>query len=415
MVTEGMRLEPNKGGRDRMTLVSHRADLKLGRVKKNAGPLVSEVVTPEGSDYIYQQRAPFQSEEDGRVFSGRAGAIRRFKDGRTELNLFKGERIGASQLQLAVENPNLGVSAAFKMPSEVTGRFFSREGGRLTLTFPSGIPQGARMYVNGAAEKLTTNDKSAFVQLPPGGGSWQLSAGLAVPVAPEITRSVARADGALIAFTPVASATDYRIEISHDGGTVWTRAGNSKTAEFTLGGVKAPAKVHLRVIAMNGEAASLPGSDYPVHVTAKPAGPPEGLRLALAMDEATANWGAVLGAREYRLYRRQAGGTEWTEVYRGPERSHRDSAKGIVPAERNPGLEADALRQPAETPHVYEYAVTAVDDVGESAKSHVSHTGPASWRNWYPDTPLHFKRRSAYWLPPFVKPEQVPPAAYPES
>jgi len=88
--------------------------------------------------------------------------------------------------------------------------------------------------------------------------------------------------------------------------------------------------------------------------------------------------------------------------------------KGILPATQNPGLEADALKQPVAKPAIYEYAVSVVDGVGESGKSLTATTDPASWRNWYPATPLHYQRRSAYWLPPFVKPEQVPPAAYPE-
>jgi len=52
--------------------------------------------------------------------------------------------------------------------------------------------------------------------------------------------------------------------------------------------------------------------------------------------------------------------------------------------------------------------------VGESGKSPIADTDPASWRNWNPDTSLPYKRRSAYWLPPFVTPEQVPPANYPD-
>ena len=88
--------------------------------------------------------------------------------------------------------------------------------------------------------------------------------------------------------------------------------------------------------------------------------------------------------------------------------------EGIVPAARDPGLQADAERQPKAEPVVYEYAVSAVDGVGESDKSKTANTDPTSWRNWYPDTQLQFKRRSAYWLPPYVKPEQVPPATYPE-
>ena len=413
-VTEGIRLEPYKSGTDRMTLISHRSDLKIGRGKKNSKSLVSEVVSPEGSDFVYQQRATFQSEEDGRVFSGRAGVIRQFKDARTELNLFSGERIGTATLQLAVDNPSLGVSAAFKTTTDVLGQYFSRTGGKLIVTLPGGIPQGAQLFVNGASANATAAEKSLTVQLPPGEGRWQLTSGPVTPMAPGIAHSVARADGATIFYLPTANATGYRIESSQDGGTTWTNAGTSKTAEFTIKGIKAPGKVHLRVIALNGAVESLPGRDYPVYVTGKPAGPPEGLRFELTTNEATAFWGEVLGAKEYVLYRKKVGEKTWKVIHRGAERSYRDQAKGVVPATREPGLESNASVQPAAKLVIYEYAVACIDGIGESEKSLVSNTDPGSWRNWNPAVPLHYKRRSAYWLPPFVKPEQVPPATYPE-
>ncbi len=240
-----------------------------------------------------------------------------------------------------------------------------------------------------------------------------MRAGPAVPTAPEIIRSLAKADGATISFAPVASATSYRIELSHDGGTTWTTAGTATTPEFTLTGIKAPDKVQLRVVALNGTTEGPPSTDYPVYVAGRPAGPPEGLRLTLAMDRATASWGEVLGAKEYVIYRRQVGQNAWTEVHRGPQRSFVDHLQGISPAEQVPGLEAEALRQPAASPIIYEYAVSSVDGLGESVKSSIATTDPASWRNWYPEVPLIFKRRSAYWLPPNVMPDQVPPAYYP--
>ena len=412
-VAEGLRLEPYKGGSDRMTLVSHRFDLKIGR-KQTSDSLVSEVVSTEGSDFIYQQRAAFRSEEKGRVFSGRAGVIRQFKDGRTELNLFRGELVGGPALQLAVDNPALGISAAFKVVSEVSGQFFSREGGKLTLTFSKGIPHGARLYVNGALATVVEAGRGIVVQLPPGEGRWQLTDGSATPMAPEITHSVARADGATVCFTSAASASGYRIELSRDGGFAWTTAGSVSGTEYTLGGIKAPEKVHLRVIAMNGTVESLPGADYPVYVTGRPAGPPEGIRVTLGRDEATASWGEVLGASEYVLYRRKAGQMVWQEIHRGAAHSYRDMIAGIVPGAQVPGLEFNALAQPLEKPVIYEFAVSAVDGVGESGKSLIANTDPASWRNWNPAPPPHYKRRSAYWLPPFVKPEQTPPASYPE-
>jgi hypothetical protein len=415
-VTEGIRLEPYKGGGDRMTLVSHRGDLKvIHSTSKSAGPgtAVSEVSSPEGDDFIYQQRAAFHSDEKGRVFTGRAGVIRQFKDGRTEMDLFHGNLIGTTAVQLAVDNPSLGISAAFKEPGELAGEFYSRTGGSLTLTLPGGVPQNPRLFVNGAPATVRAEGNNMAVQLPPGEGRWQLTSGQAVPMAPEITQSVARADGATITFTPEASADGYRVECSRDGGLTWAPVGTSRRPDFTLAGIKAPQKVHLRVIALNAGAESLPGKDYPVYVTGEPAGPPGGLRITLAKEEATASWGEVLGAGKYVLYRRREGETAWEEIYRGAARDYHDKIVGLGPAAPVPGLEADALAQPAEKPAIYEYAVASVDGVGESRKSVSATTDPASWRNWYPDVPLRFKRRSAYWLPPYVTPGEVPPAAYP--
>jgi len=400
-----------------MTLVSHRGDLKVAPVKKpkdgKEASLISQIVTPEGDDFIYQNRGSFNSEENGKIFSGRAGVIRKFKDGRTELALFKGERIGNQDVVLEVGNPALGVSAAYKATSDVSGQYYSYAGGKLSITLPKGLPSGAALYVNGAPVKTAPSGNALSADLPAGSGSWQLTTGAAVPMAPEITSSLARNDGASVQWSLVPSAKEYRVELSKDGGLTWTPAGTAKEGKFTLSGIKAPEKVHLRVIALNGTTESLPSKDFPVYVTGKPPEAPFGLRLKLGRDEVNATWGQVLGSKEYVLYRRKAGTTAWKEIHRGPEHSFRDQATGVTEHQSDPGLEAKAWRQPEASPSIYEYAVSAVDVVGEGAKSFVATTDPANWRNWYPDVPLHFIRRSAYWLPPYVKPEQVPPAYYP--
>jgi len=415
--TQGMRLEPYKSGGDRMTLVSHRGDLKVAPVKKpkdgKEASLISQIVTPEGDDFIYQNRESFNSEENGKIFSGRAGVIRKFKDGRSELTLFKGEKIGNQEIVLEVANPALGVSAAYKATADVSGQYYSYAGGKLSITLPKGLPSGAALYVNGAPVKTAPSGNTLTADLPAGGGSWELTTGAAVPMAPEITSSLARNDGASVQWSQVASATEYRVELSKDGGSTWSPAGTAKEGKFTLSGIKAPEKVHLRVIALNGTTESLPSKDFPVYVTGKPPEAPFGLRLKLGRDEVNATWGQVLGSKEYVLYRRKAGTTAWKEIHRGPEHSFRDQATGVTEHQSDPGLEAKAWRQPEASPSIYEYAVSAVDVVGEGAKSFVATTDPANWRNWYPDVPLHFIRRSAYWLPPYVKPEQVPPAYYP--
>jgi hypothetical protein len=417
-ISEGIRFEPYKSGGDRMTLVSHRQDIKVlpGKKPKDrelASPVV-KVATPEGNDFVYQQRDRFTSEEQGRTFTGRAGVIREFKDGRNELTLFKGEKIGNQDLVLDVGNPALGVSASYKTTSDISGNYYSYAGGKLTITLPKGLPTGAALYVNGNPVKDTPSGNTLTTDLPAGGGFWQLTTGSAVPMAPEITGSIALADGAAVFWKPVVSATEYRVELSKDGGLTWSTTGMAKVGKFTLSGIKAPAKVHLRVIALNGKTESLPGKDFPVHDTGKPAEPPAGLRLRLAAGEVTATWGRVLGAKEYILYRRAAGDKKWKEIHRGAEPSFRDQPAGVPPFRTEPGLEAAAWRQPEKSPAVYEYTVSAVDGTGEGAKSFIATTDPSNWRNWYPPVPLHYIRRSAYWLPPYVKPEQVPPADYPQ-
>lgn len=416
-ITEGLRLEPYKSGGDRITLVSHRQDIKVVHTKHSqegeSAPTSVHIVTPEGNDFVFENRLPFSLEESGKIFSGRAGVIREFKDGRKELTLFKGEKIGNQDIVLEVGNLALGVSGAYKTTSDVSGQYYSYAGGKLSITLPNGLPSVAALYVNGAPVKAAPSGNTITADLLAGGGSWQLTTGAAVPMAPEISSSLAQNDGASIQWSPVASATEYRIELSKDGGLTWTPAGTAKEGKFTLSGIKAPEKVHLRVIALNGTTESLPGKDFPVYVTGKPPEPPFGLRLKLGKDEVSANWGQILGAKEYVLYRRKAGTSAWKEIHRGPESSFRDQPAGVVPFQPDPGLEARAWRQPAESPAIYEYAVSAVDAVGEGSKSSVASTDPSSWRNWYPNVPLHYIRRSAYWLPPYVKPEQVPPAEYP--
>jgi hypothetical protein len=76
-----------------------------------------------------------------------------------------------------------------------------------------------------------------------------------------------------------------------------------------------------------------------------------------------------------------------------------------------PGLEADALRD-ANAP-VYEYVVSAVNGNGEGEKSLATDTDPRSWRNWNPTADLRYKRQSGFWLPPYVRPEDVPAPYYP--
>jgi hypothetical protein len=131
----------------------------------------------------------------------------------------------------------------------------------------------------------------------------------------------------------------------------------------------------------------------------------------LGEGEVELSWGEVLGAREYRLYRREKGEGDFKEIFRGLTNHHRDPNPGVRPPLPEPGHAANLLR---ESGKVFEYAVSAVNGNGEGAKSIPADTDPASWRNWYPATELRFKRQSAYGLPPYVAAEEVPEPYYPQ-
>jgi hypothetical protein len=409
------RFEPYKSGGDRMALISHRKDISVIPPDKTEPVGLTIVQTPNGTDCILEKRENFEWMAKGMVFSGRAGVIRRRNDGRIELALFHGKRIGTEKLLLEVENPGMGISASYSTNAgEAEGTFYSRTGGRLVLTLSANIEAGEKLYIDGAVASVRLEGARLEATLPAGKHRWQLTAGLAEPMPPRIIRSEATAEGAVLVIGGVPSAQKYRFEKSEDNGLSWTRVGETENPVFLLGGIKAPAKLHVRCIALNGERASRPGPDYPVYVTGRPPEPPSGLKLYLSRNQVKAEWGEVLGAKEYILSRRRIGETQWNEVYRGPEVSFTDRAPSSVAAFPLPGLEADAgCLNVLQTP-IYEYTVSATDGNGQGSPSPAVDTNPASWRNWQPSTPLVFKRRSAYWLPPYVLPEQVPQAHYPE-
>lgn len=416
--SESVRFEPYKSGGDRMALVSHRKDVTVARPHKDDPEGITVVRTPESTDTLFIHRDAFTSSGESLLFTGRVGVIRqpRTKSAATELVLFHGSRIGiANQIQLTVDNPNLGLSASFKQPEESAGVFFSREGGTLTLTLANADSLvNARFYVDGAELAGKRDGGKLTLTLPPGEHRWQLTAGAVEPMPPQIVHSETQANGARLVISPVASAQSYRIEQSEDNGLTWKRVGETATQEFTLTGIQAPAKIHVRAVALNRSAASRPGRDYPVYVTGKAPEPPSGLKLTLGKDQVKATWGELLGVKAYLLHRREKGQTKWTTVYRGSETSFSDSIQGMLPAYSEPGLESDAARFPSPAPVIHEYAVSALDGVGEGPLSNLSNTDPASWLNWQPATSLVFKRQSAYWLPPFVLPRQVPPPYYPK-
>jgi hypothetical protein len=168
-------------------------------------------------------------------------------------------------------------------------------------------------------------------------------------------------------FTPVAGATRYRIELSRDMGATWDTVAHTTDSKYQVSGLKIGAKVHVRVTALNREQERTPGDEYPIYVTDQPPLPPDGLRTRSVEGGIALQWGEVLGVREYVLYRRVKGNTEYAEVFRGLAQSRVD----VLPKAGSP---------------VFEYAVSAVDGNGEGRRSAPVNTDPATWLNWEPKT-----------------------------
>ena len=117
---------------------------------------------------------------------------------------------------------------------------------------------------------------------------------------------------------------------------------------------------------------------YPVYVTDQVPHAPEGLlvqrnvpraarppvpdettladKLPVAPQSLTITWGEILGAGEYRLYRRAQGSGSSQRIYSGPSRTHVD--------------------RPTDVQGIQEFYVTAINGNGESAPSIICDTDP---------------------------------------
>ena len=375
------------------------------------------VKTPASHDVVFRNTATISYSGKDAHFLGTAGVVRHKLDGATELALFEGTEIGTHGVTLRTQpGSELGISATFKGSGPLSGSFLAPKAAVLTILLTIEAPQtaGSTLYVDGAKLESTATPGVLTVNLPAGRHSWELTSGLPTPMSPVIVRTENKSGAATVFFQPVAGADRYRLETSPDGGKTWQSATQGKSSPLALAGLANGTKIHIRVIAANAKQESAPGREYPVYVSDLAPEAPEGLDLVLSKGRIDLSWGEILGASEYRLYRRALGVTAWKRLYSGLARVFADAeAKGTLPSVELPGRSDNALNNDRGT--IYEYAVAAVNGNGEGEKSRVANADPTGWRNWWPaGEERRFKRQTSYWLPPYVKPEQVPPAAYPE-
>ncbi|HUB23951.1 MAG TPA: fibronectin type III domain-containing protein [Tepidisphaeraceae bacterium] len=362
---------------------------------------VWRIKAPHSHDVLFCNDEPIHYATDAISFDGTAGVVRRREDGATEMAIFQGSEIGAGGLALHMPVADeIGISATFSDERDIWGRFVSPRGpSQLTIDGPN----ISAFYIDGQRQPVVGN----VVALPAGAHVWEMTDRPVRPIAPTILRTENFSGGADVDFDSVAGAEGYRLELSLDGGKTWKTAARGETSPIHLAGLQNSTKVHVRLIALNSGRESEPSAAFPIYVSDAPPLPPDGLWLTLDHNRVTASWGQVLGVAQYKLYRRKHRQSDWTVVYSGPRRQFLDDAEGVMPPDDLPGGADTAAA-------TYDYAVACVNGNGEGAKSDIADTNPASWRNWWPaGTPMQFQRQSAYWLPPYVPADQVPPPTYP--
>lgn len=377
------------GAGDCMVVVTHRTDLRV-----EARSYGCTVHSDSIDDIVFRSSEPVHLDNGTVRFDGTAGLIRRKKDG-YELAMFHGTRIGVSGFTFSTTDTDLGIGATLLSGQPPRGEYVAPTASTVTITLPSSA--GMHFYIDGEAiggEPQPASPSSAVlvVNLKAGRHRWELTDALPVPVAPEILRTENRAGGARVFIAPVASATQYRLELSQDNGVTWSQVGVQNAPEIEVSGLVNGNKVHVRAVALNSMHESAPGREYPLYVTADPPPAPDGLHVDLSEGLATITWGQVLGVSEYRLYARPAGRGSFQLLYRGRDTIYQDKRPGIQRLNEVPGNLANPALQ------LTEYCVSAANENGEGPKSRPADTNPASWRNWDPRPGEAFRR--VYAFPP---------------
>jgi len=335
---------------DSMALVSHRKDIEA-----EPTPFGCRVRTNDILDLVFRNPTPIHFEDSSCVFDGTAGLIRKTKE-RTEFALFHGTRIGVHGITFTTSDTELGIGGVVVSGLPPRGTYFAPSPVELTVT-SSSLGAGSSLYVDGAAQLSSHSQNTLIIKLEAGRHCWELTHTLPVPIAPTIVKTEDRAGGAKVFITPVASATEYRLELSTDNGAHWTAQTSGASPEFAFGGLPNGGKVHLRAIALNALHSSSPRPEYPLYVTNQPQPPPDGLHIDLAQGSATVTWGEVLGVAEYRPYVRPKGARDFRILYQGGARSRTNPVQ------------------------IIEYAARSMNGNGEGPMSFAADTDPASWHN----------------------------------
>jgi hypothetical protein len=385
---------------DSMTLVSHRKDIEA-----EVTPFGCRVRAADIDDLVFRNPQPVQFSEDGFAFEGTDGLIRRAND-RIEFALFHGTRIAVPGLAFSTADTDLGISGTIAGGQPPRGCYYAPHVSSVSIALSIAATSAAEknvFYIDGSPCTARRESDKLTVDLPAGRHSWELTDHLPVPIAPAIEHTENRAGAARVFVSAVASATQYRFEISTDSGATWRAIATEAQPHCDLTGLVNGSKLHVRAVAINDRYASEPGPEYPIYVTDQPPPAPDGLHVDLGDGEARITWGELLGVTEYRLYARsKTPGNrekEFQLLYRGSDRSyvykHPDiRVSNPVPGESRSGTGSE----------IVEFCVSAANGNGEGPRSPDADTDPASWRNWDPKPGEPFRRVSSF--PPDSPPSE---------
>ncbi len=376
---------------DSMAVVSHRKDLAV-----TATPYGCRVHAENIDDLVFRNPEAIHFSEGTLVFDGTAGLIRH-RAGAYEFAMFHGARIGVAGLVFITDDTDLGIGGAIGSDGTARGEYYAQRPSSVTVTLPAAL-SNARFFVDGEATAGQPEARGVVLKLKAGHHKWELNDSLPLPIPPRIERTENRTGGAKVFITPVASASEYRVELSRDNGVTWSDISVQSEPEAEVSGLTNGEKVHVRAVALNAKHESLPGHEYPLYVTADPPPPPDGLHVELFDGSATITWGEILGVTEYCLYARTVSDGAFRVIYRGLNRVYKDNHPGIRASASIPETEQN---QPG---GLIEYCVTSVNANGEGSRSRVADTNPASWRNWDPRPGERFRRVYSF------EPDSPPPA-----
>lgn len=352
---------------DFLTVVTHKKDLQV-----TATAWGCEVRFPDQStDMVFRGDREITYENNGILFTGSSGIVKKSISGSYSAALFQGNRIAAGGLKIVL-NGTAGVGFSTEKDGGYTGVF--RSDMPQQLQFFCKNTRGLVFYLDGVALLApVSKDGMMVINFPAGFHHWQWNRVGLTPATPEIKGVVTAAGSCRVIWNKVPGAVFYQVRYSSNNGNSWQSLPPVKDTFALLTQLQNDTKIHLCVSA-SAAGTSAASALYPAYINNRLPHYPEGLMLYRQGNQWQISWGKVLGASHYTLYRRKKGAadTSYQKIYSGDKCMYNEILSG--------------------SSVIWEYAVTATNGNGESIKSHSCNTDPDSFINWQPVPGEGFRR-----------------------